>query len=78
MDQPQDHKKGHVNLNVHATTQGDRHPSTQYNIFLFSLLGSVVLAVSSFGYALLYVGHYSIAHVAYVAPCGCVNGGCYG
>ena len=27
MDQPQDHKKGHVNLNVHATTQGDRHPS---------------------------------------------------
>ena len=25
---PQDHKKGHVNLNVHATTQGDRHPST--------------------------------------------------
>ena len=33
MDQPQDHKKGHVNLNVHATTQGDRHPSTQYNMW---------------------------------------------
>ena len=24
MDQPQDHKKGHVNLNVHTTKQGDR------------------------------------------------------
>ena len=33
MDQPQDHKKGHVDLNVHATTQGDRHPSTQYNMW---------------------------------------------
>ena len=31
MDQPQDHKKGHVNLNVHTTTKWDRHPITQYN-----------------------------------------------
>ena len=30
MDQPQDHKKGHVDLYVHTTTQGDRHPITQY------------------------------------------------
>ena len=33
MDQPRDHKKGHVDLNVHTTTKGDRHPITQYNMW---------------------------------------------
>ena len=33
MDQPRDDKKGHVNLNVHTTTEGDRHPITQYNVW---------------------------------------------
>ena len=33
MDQPRDDNKGQVNLNVHTTTEGDRHPITQYNVW---------------------------------------------